>query len=290
MYKFYKKGIYNATYKIIAIGDLHGDFRATITSLVKGNIIDNNGNWNAGKTHVVQMGDILDRKPRSITKSDEDSEFKILQLFLKLQKQAYKAGGAFHCLLGNHELLNVLGQFTYVSQKGLNHFKTNSIIKRKNYFKPGGLIAKLFASSFNVVIKIGKFIFVHGGISLDISKKYNINQINNLMKNYLMGNTRLFYTREFKELFLNNHSLLWNRQYSRDVNRKKCNELKRIVKNQGGSYMVIGHTPQEEGINSKCNIIWRIDTGMSEAFGSFNLKRIQILKIINNGKKIEVIK
>ena len=36
---------------------------------------------------------------------------------------------------------------------------------------------------------------------------------------------------------------------------KKCNELKRIVKNQGGSYMVIGHTPQEEGINSKCNIV-----------------------------------
>ena len=292
MEQYYQKGVYPSTYKIIAIGDLHGDYRATIISLIKGKIINKKMRWIAGKTHVVQLGDILDRKPRSVTNTDEDSEFKILKLFLNLQKQAYKAGGAFHCIIGNHELLNVLGEFNYVSPMGIKHFK-KGIIERKNYFRPGGVISKIFAKTFNVIIKIGKFIFVHGGLSTYISNKYKnkITVINQLMRLYLLGNTKLYYRPEFKELFLANDSLLWNREYSNGIlNKKKCRELKNIVENQKASYIVVGHTPQEIGINKQCNKIWRVDTGMSEAFGKFNTNRVQILEILRNGNTVKIIK
>ena len=57
--------------------------------------------------------------------------------------------------------------------------------------------------------------------------------------------------------------------------------------------MVVGHTPQIEGINCKCNSkIWRIDTGMSQVFGkrqSEKNNRIQVLEILNNGRKIKII-
>ena len=44
--------------------------------------------------------------------------------------------------------------------------------------------------------------------------------------------------------------------------------------------------PKENGINSKCdNKIWRVDTGMSDAFGS--KKNIQVLEILDDGKAIE---
>ena len=119
MNEYYQKSIYPAPYRIVAIGDLHGDYVATISSLLLGRIINKKLNWIAGKTHVVQLGDILDRKPRSLNKTDENSEFKIMKLFMKLQKQAYKAGGGFHCIIGNHELMNVLGEFNYVSQMEL---------------------------------------------------------------------------------------------------------------------------------------------------------------------------
>ena len=291
MNTYYQKGVYPSTYKIVAIGDLHGDYKATITALLKGKIINKNYKWIAGKTHVVQLGDILDRRARSVTKTDEDSEFKILKLFMKLQKQAYRAGGAFHCIMGNHELLNVLGEFNYVSPMGINHFK-RGIIERKNYFKPGGIISNIFASSWNVIIRIGKFVFVHGGLSDYLSKKYknNIPFINYLMREYLKGNSKLFYNNKFKELFLTNDSLLWNRYYSYGkLNNKQCKELKAITNNQKAEYIIVGHTPQEIGINKQCNI-WRIDTGMSEAFGKFNINRIQILEIKRNGKNFTIIK
>lgn len=291
MEKFYQKGVYAAPYKIIAMGDLHGDYRATILALLKGKIINKKLQWIAGKTHVVQLGDILDRQARSDSSSDEDSEFKILKLFVKLQKEAYVVGGAFHCVIGNHEFMNVQGDFGFTSKMGINHFK-NGAIGRYNYFKPGGPIAKLFAKTWNVVIKIGKYIFVHGGMSLHISKKYsnNVQLINKLMRFYLHGNIKLLRLREFDELFLNKESLLWNRNYSSGfLSNKKYNELKKIMKNQHVSYIVVGHTPQKNGINLQGNLIWRIDTGMSRAFGKFNEHRIQLLEIKRNGKNVNVI-
>ena len=196
MNKFYQKGIYPSVYKIIAIGDLHGDWNATILSLKKGKIIDDKLNWIAGKTHVVQLGDILDRKIRTYTgQKDENSEFRIINLFIKLQKQAYKSGGAFHCILGNHELLNIMGKFDYVSNMGFKNFKNP--LGRKQFFKPGGPICKVFANSWNTVIRIGKYMFMHGGMSLPISKKYNIIQINSYMRSFLNGNIKIFYTNLF---------------------------------------------------------------------------------------------
>ena len=120
----------------------------------KANIIDNNENWIGGNIHVVQMGDVLDRKSRFEYFSDEDSEFRIIGLILKLQIDSYLAGGGFHPIIGNHELMNIMGIFDYVSAKGMNHFK--SIEDRKRYFKIGGDFCKYLASGWNVVIKINK--------------------------------------------------------------------------------------------------------------------------------------
>ena len=55
-------------------------------ALKKGKIIGKKLNWTAGKTHVVQLGDILDRAVRTKTNhSDENSEFRIINLFLNLE-------------------------------------------------------------------------------------------------------------------------------------------------------------------------------------------------------------
>jgi hypothetical protein len=291
MNKYYQKGVYPSTYKIVVIGDLHGDYRATISALLKGKIINKQLKWIGGKTNVIQMGDILDRRARSVTNTDEDSEFKIMRLIIKLQKEAYKAGGAFHCILGNHEILNILGYFDYVSPLGIKHFK-KGIKERKRYFKPGGIISNIFANSWNTIIRIGKFVFVHGGISKYISKKYSnkIPIINQFMRLFLKGNTKLFKKKEFNELFMDDNSLLWNREYSNGkLSKKKCKELKEIAKNMNVSYIVVGHTPQIKGINIECNI-WRTDTGMSEAFGKFSNNRIQVLEILRNGNSFKIIK
>lgn len=288
---FYQKGIYPAQYRVIAIGDIHGDLNATIIALSKARvikIINNKIIWTGGKTHVVQIGDIVDRGGRMLNYNDEDSEFKIIQLFLNLQIQSRKAGGAFHCLLGNHELMNIVGIYDYVSPMGKNHF--NSIHARRHFFAPGKQFTKLLAGSWNVIIKIGSWLFVHGGLNSFISQNYTIPKINNLMKMFLNGNTSLFNTSEFQKLFINNKSLLWNRDFA--TNRPNCVKLTKNLNNFNAKHLVIGHTPQQTGINYKCGgKVWRIDTAMSEAFGKRNSKnnRIQILEILRNGKMIKIL-
>jgi hypothetical protein len=232
------------------------------------------------------MGDVLDRKSRGGTETDEDSEMKIMKLLRKLQKQSYISGGAFHCLIGNHEFMNVLGDFSYVSKKGLDHFK--KIGGRKRHFQPGGPMARDMAKYSNVVIKIGKFIFVHGGCSPKILNKYKIPRLNKDMESYLNGNSRLINDKEFQQCFYNGGSILWNRAFSSHSNFDK-EKLKNALAKHKCEYMVVGHSIQNK-INCKNGIVWCVDVGMSKAFGVNNIEKVQSLEILRNGKKFNIIR
>ena len=290
-FKYYQKGIYPPVEKLYAIGDIHGDLNAFVISLKKAGLIDDNYNWCGGTAHVVQVGDILDRKIRDTEYSDEDSEIIIISLICKLQLEAYVAGGGFHPIIGNHEIMNIYGIFDYVSQLGIKHFK--NMEGRKEYFKIGNLFSRYLACGWNPIVKIGDFIFCHGGISLNIAQKYSIEYINFIMRDTLFGNIEHLNQPYFSELFLNENSILWNRMYSVDLSRNASKQydiyLNQILKLYDVKHMVLGHTPQENGIKTKFNgKIICIDTGMSEAFGKKLNKneRIHYLEILMNNKII----
>ena len=272
--------------RIIAIGDLHGDWTATLKSLKKAGVINNNMRWIGGDTIVVQIGDQVDKGGRGEVNNDEHSELKIINFLDKLHKEATRTMGAVYSLLGNHEIMNVMGDFTYVSPKGMKGMGGSK--KRYNRFRPGGDVAKKLAKR-NIIMKIGSWVFVHGGILPKYAKKHSINDINLIMRMYLMGHVRIGQTSVFHQLFLNNDSLLWNRTFSGD--RVNCKVLYSSLQLLDAKYMVVGHTPQENGINSRCkNRIWRIDSMMSEAFGVRRSdNRIQVLEILNDGQSITII-
>ncbi len=56
---------------------------------------------------AAQVGDVLDRG---------DQELRILYFLERLAREAAAAGGAVHALLGNHETMNVGGNFRYATQ------------------------------------------------------------------------------------------------------------------------------------------------------------------------------
>ena len=70
--------------KIVAIGDIHGAYPEFVSILQEMGLIDQQLNWSGGNTHLVQTGDSIDRGTR-----DKD----VLDLLMKLEKQAEKAGG-----------------------------------------------------------------------------------------------------------------------------------------------------------------------------------------------------
>jgi hypothetical protein len=288
--KYYQKGVYKSPYKMVVIGDVHGDYKAFVYCLKKVKIVNEELNWIGGKTQVIQMGDVLDRLPRTELYNDEDSEFHILNLIYKLQLQSYKDGGGFHCIIGNHELMNTLGIMDYVSNEGINHFGG-----KKNRIKaltPGSSITCYLGSFWNPIIKMGNYIFVHGGIN-ETTSQYKIEDINMLMRTYLNGNKELKKNKHFKRLFLDDCSLCWYRKYSYK-NKYKENELlniKKYLKNYNAKNLVVGHTPQDKINSIGDGLIWRVDCGMSDAFGikNDNYERVKVLQIINNGKKINII-
>ncbi len=49
--------------RIVAIGDLHGDFEGYAEIMEMAGLRDREGHWIGGKTHLVQTGDIADRGP-----------------------------------------------------------------------------------------------------------------------------------------------------------------------------------------------------------------------------------
>ena len=67
--------------RIVAVGDLHGDYDQCIKILRSAGLINNRNNWIGGSTHLVQLGDIPDRAPDTL---------KIITLLQKLEKQAKK--------------------------------------------------------------------------------------------------------------------------------------------------------------------------------------------------------
>src|SRR5204863_9287987 len=57
------------------------------------------------------------------TYNDEGCDIEIMELFNDLSLQADKVGGCVISLLGNHELMNAMGQMYYVSHLGIKQFE-----------------------------------------------------------------------------------------------------------------------------------------------------------------------
>jgi hypothetical protein len=91
--------------RVVAFADVHGAYQEVTTLLRSTGVVDAELRWSGGRTHLVSLGDLLDR--------GADSR-KVLDLLMRLQGEAAAAGGRVHVVLGNHEAMNVLGDLRYV--------------------------------------------------------------------------------------------------------------------------------------------------------------------------------
>ena len=294
--------------KIIAIGDIHGDYYIFIQLLKLAKVINNNLEWIGKDTYVIQLGDTLDGKRPNIQAENrflkETGEIEITNLILNLDKKAKKYGGRVISVLGNHELY----PYYYYNDKSFNDDYVKSIdleqynkkfkVSRFKYYKPGsGNGAKLLGKTRPLIIQLGKFIFCHGSLNkkfLDLClknkmyldsnhNKVDIKKINKLVSNWLTGKSKKvpFFIDESENI-----NPLFNRNLTdpKCLNKTECVNLvyKVLEYFNNANYLVMGHSTHKN-INTLCNnTVYRTDIAISRAFGN-NLKtcmnRLQVLEI-----------
>lgn len=256
------KGVYRQNEKIFVTSDIEGNFNAFYSMLVGNKIIDQNFNWIFGKGHLVICGDMFDRGKDVIP---------CLWLLYSLEKKAELSGGKVHFLLGNHEVMNLQLDIRYVKQKYLQLAKILSDERDdkkayQNLMSTNNELVK-WISSKNSVEKIGKSLFLHGGISPEVvDALFSIDEINHTVREHihehLIRNPGL---NEKANLIMGRKGPLWYRGLVRDNKQyyKKVNmtQLDKILKYYEVDRIIIGHTIVSDQITTDFNNkIIRVDT------------------------------
>eukprot|EP01084_Bolivina_argentea_P129507 228718_1 len=137
--------------KVVAIGDLHGDLSQTLKLLQLTGIVDENGTWIAKDTILVQTGDIVDRGHQSL---------EIYKLFFSLRQQALSHNSLMLQILGNHEMLNLKGDFRYVHANEV--YKYGTLTQWKEIWSMNHKIG-YFLRNTPIMRIVGNTVLVHAG-------------------------------------------------------------------------------------------------------------------------------
>lgn len=286
---------WNGVERVVAIGDVHGDYEHFVEMLRSAGLVDAGNNWAGGKAHLVQLGDLLDRGP--------DSR-RLMDLLMELENQAEKAGGRVHALIGNHEAMNLLGDLRYVAPGDYEAFRGSGserlrelaytehirqvnadpppsgrpvfdatyraawdaahplgFFERSRDFGPQGRFGA-WIRRHNAVIKIDDTLYLHGGIAPRYAGA-SLREINEAIRRELRAER---ITRD--ALSVDPEGPLWYRGLAQASESSLSRHVTRVLEKHGISRIVIGHTVSPAGIATRFDgRVVLADVGLSQAFG-----------------------
>lgn len=241
---------YSGVDSISAISDIHGEYTGYIDLLRGSGIIDDNLNWKFGKGHLVVIGDIFDRG---------DKVTEVMWHLFGLEKQALKAGGRVHVLLGNHEIMVLSEDLRYMNQKYANVEEITNAGYEDLYSEKS--VLGRWLRHWPAMISINDIIFVHGGISNEVvHHNLKIEQINWFFSRMLL---REKMNPEIEKLMFLNEAggPVWYRGYFTTAPFPET-QLDSILNFYEKKHIVVGHTPSHDIKSLFNNKILGIDAGL----------------------------
>jgi hypothetical protein len=136
--------------RIVAFADVHGAYDELLSVLRETALIDDSLRWKGGTTHVVSLGDLVDRGPGSR---------RVLDLLMRLEDEARQAGGAVHVALGNHDVMNIVGDLRYVSAEEYAAFagKEDDELRERTWMLVAGQEPDAARAEFDAQFPAGYF-------------------------------------------------------------------------------------------------------------------------------------
>jgi hypothetical protein len=272
--------------RIVAVGDVHGGYDEFVRLLQDAGVINARRNWIGGRTQLVQTGDVVDRGPHSR---------RVLDLLIALERQAAKAGGRVHALLGNHEVMNVVGDLRYVSPEEFAAFRgpdsaalrdiaferladpervrDRQYRKEWNEAHPLGWVEHRLAFGSegkygrwlrqrDAVVVVDDVLFVHGGISPTYVEA-TAASLNERIRAELSAETPVI-----DGVALAEDGPLWYRGLALEPEAMIAPHVGRLLTQHGVTRIVVGHTVTPGAVLPRLGgKVLLIDVGLSEAYG-----------------------
>ena len=239
--------------RIIAVGDLHGDYSQAVKTLQMAHVIDSEKKWSAGDTYFVQTGDIFDRG---------DDTISIFSMIGRLMGEASAVGGNLIQLLGNHEIMNLAEDYRYVTWNDIDSF--GGLQKRKKMFSTKGIVGRSLRRT-RIAYELNGNVFFHAGASPEWAT-LGIQGLNNEGIRRMVGKNATEI--DDAPIFFADGPV-WYRGYGLEDDIEVCGPLYIALRKLNAKRMVIGHNVQFDGkIKSKCNgRLFIIDTGIASYYG-----------------------
>lgn len=272
-----------------AIGDIHGDLDSALATLREHGVIDAKGQWSAGDATLVQLGDMLDGLVRTgVPFRTAGGDISVLRFFADLRDQARAAGGDVACVLGNHELMTLVGLFSYAAAE--------DVPGRTELFAVGGEGHKLVTSLCSPLICRNRVLYCHAGLTPEASAAlfgspavYGADDIERAAaqhcnKMYFGGGMSAL--AQDPAIGLGLHSVTSTRAYSdpQDDGAACSAMLDRL----GVDRMVIGHNMQDRRVSVRYRgRVVLADVGLSRAFTA--KPSTTMLLTTGNGEMFELV-
>ena len=247
------QGEFPAPEKILALSDVHGRFDTLLKLLKVHKVVDDTLQWTFGLGHLVILGDVMDRGPR-VTEA--------LWFLRALQEAALEKGGRVHVLPGNHEAMVAAGDLRYLHPKYARHLE--GLPTQPELVGPNSELGR-WLRSLPVLLKLGDYLFVHGGISPElVAQGWTLEQINARFRG-LWGGYGSDRGGE-KELLLRSKGPIWYRglvQTERGGAATEAEVLQALQRFQVKA-IVVGHTTLDRVTALHGGKVFGVDAGILE--------------------------
>jgi hypothetical protein len=244
--------------KIFAVSDVHGEYEALTDLLRNSRVVDDDLHWTWGEGHLVVLGDVLGRGDR-VTEC--------LWLIYRLEREARLQGGRVHYVLGNHELMVMQGNDSYVNREYLEGIVRETGVKHTDLYGPDMELGRWLRSK-HVVIKLNGTLFVHGGLSYNaVERELSLHELNEMTRESLDARSYQLVFSDTLGFLFGSEGPLWYRGYqpgSWGYPRASAKRVGMVLDYYDAEAIVVGHTEVARVSSSYEGRVYGIDVPVQE--------------------------